>query len=143
MMANAQPTPQPTAPTAPASPMPTQNGGGGGDHHEMLSGVLHGEGIVQTTKGPVRVALQRGEASKLTTTSLTVVSTDGYSRTWTLNNSVRVYDERHTLQPTSLKAGAQLTVAGTASATATTAPGNQFTAKWIVVKTPQASPQPS
>ncbi|HTJ34488.1 MAG TPA: hypothetical protein VL738_14780 [Dactylosporangium sp.] len=125
--AAAQPTPTPTPPE-------TTNSAPAG--HDMLSGVLHGEGLVQTTKGPVRVAMQRGEATKLTPTSVTVVSTDGYSRTWTLTNNVRVYDKRHTLQPGALKAGAQLAVAGTAPAAAgatPTAPA-QFTAKWILVQ---------
>ncbi|GAA2368918.1 hypothetical protein [Dactylosporangium salmoneum] len=112
----------------------------------MLSGVLHGEGLVQTTKGPIRVALQRGAATKLTPTSLTVQSSDGYSRSWTLDNNVRVYDQRHTLQPNALKAGAQVTVAGTAPAT-NASPGTAngtFTAKWVVVQS-SATPmnQPS
>jgi hypothetical protein len=130
VMASAQPTPTPEPTTS--APSSTD--------HDMLKGVLHGEGLVQTTKGPIRVAMQRGEATKLTPTSLTVQSTDGYTKTWTLNDNVRVYDQRHTLQPDALKAGAQLTVAGTAPATTTASPGNaRFTAKWVLVKTPQTS----
>lgn len=130
VMASAQPTPTP-------EPSSSQEA-----HGDMLAGVLHGEGIVQTKQGPVRVAMQRGEATKLTPTALTVRSTDGFTRTWTLNDNVRVYDQRHTLQPNALKAGAQLTVAGTAPATSTASPGmgNQFTAKWILVKTPSEAP---
>ncbi|MEV8514322.1 hypothetical protein [Dactylosporangium sp. NPDC051484] len=104
----------------------------------MLQGVLHGEGIVQTTKGPVRVAMQRGAATNLTSTAVTVKSSDGFTRTWTLNNGVRVYDKRHTLQPGALKTGAQLSVAGTAPVSGGQPGGSPaaatFTAKWIVVQ---------
>jgi len=43
----------------------------------MFGGVLHGEGILQTKKGPVRVAMQNGEATTLTQSSVTVRSSDG------------------------------------------------------------------
>ena len=56
-----------------------------------------------------------------------------------MNDNVRVYDQRHTLQPDALKKGAQLTVAGTAPATPASPGNNQFTAKWVLVKTPQMS----
>jgi hypothetical protein len=124
VMASAEPTPSPAPSTSASS--------------DMLSGVLHGEGLVQTTKGPLKVAMQRGEATKLTPTSVTVESTDGYSRTWTLSDNVKVYDKRHTLQPDALKTGTQLTVAGTAPAaggngSSSMAP-TQFTAKWVLVQ---------
>ncbi|MER7006600.1 hypothetical protein ABT297_26655 [Dactylosporangium sp. NPDC000555] len=122
----AQPTPTPeTTSSAPS-------------HHDMLKGVLHGEGIVQTTNGPVRVAMQRGAATNVTPTSVTVHSSDGFTRAWTLNNSVRVYDKRHTLEPSALKTGAQVSVAGTAPVSGGQPGGSPaaaaFTAKWILVQ---------
>ena len=61
--------------------------------HDMLAGVLHGEGIVQTKKGPVRVAMQNGTATAATGTSLTIRSADGYTKTWTLAENVKVFDQ--------------------------------------------------
>ncbi|WP_432833724.1 hypothetical protein [Dactylosporangium sp. CA-092794] len=132
--ASAQPTP------APPTPEPTTSAP---DHgHDMLSGVLHGEGLVQTKNGPIRVALQNGSATRLTSTQVTVRSSDGYTRTWQLPANLKVYDKRHTLQPNALQAGAELTVAGTAPANAGTAsPGAvQYTAKWVVVRSSGGSP---
>jgi hypothetical protein len=129
--AGAQPSPTPPAPET------TQSSPAGSD---MFSGVLHGEGIVQTTKGPVRVAMQRGEATRLTPNSLTVESSDGFTRQWNLADNIRVYDHRHTLQPGALKAGVEVAVAGTAPTTsgAPASPaspaGGTFTAKWVLVQ---------
>jgi hypothetical protein len=110
-------------PAAVAQPTPSPDGSGSGSGHgDMLAGVLHGEGIVQTKKGPIRVAMQNGEATALTPTSVTVRSSDGYTRTWAVGDDLKVYDKRHTLQPGALKAGVDLAIAGTAPIKATATP---------------------
>src|SRR3982750_1744628 len=73
---------------------PTPSSGSTDSKQDMLAGVLHGEGIVQTKKGPVRVAMQHGTATAATDTSLTIRSADGYTKTWTLAKNVKVFDHR-------------------------------------------------
>ena len=114
--------------------------------HEMLAGVLHGEGIVQTKKGPVRVAMQNGTATAATATSLTIRSADGYTKTWTLAENVKVFDKRKTLQPDALRAGTEVIVGGPitmngGSAGPTASPSTTYTAQIVLVQsTPSASP---
>ncbi len=115
---------------------------------DMLSGVLHGEGIVQTKKGPVRVAMQNGTATAATDTSLTVRSTDGYTKTWTLAENVKVFDKRHSLQPDALRAGTEVVVGGPitvngGSAGPSPSPSTTYTAQVVLVQSPAGSPTPT
>lgn len=112
---------------------------------EMLAGVLHGEGIVQTKKGPVRVAMQNGTATAATGTSLTVRSTDGYTKTWTLADDVRVFDHHKSLPPDALKAGTNVVVGGPitvngGTAAPTASPSTTYTAQIVLVQSPSGSP---
>ncbi|GAA2607341.1 hypothetical protein GCM10010399_42820 [Dactylosporangium fulvum] len=109
-VAEAQPTPTPPAP-APTETAPGP-GGGMGAHENMFGDVYHGEGVLQTKNGPVRVAMQNGDATQLTQSSVTVRSADGFTRTWELGKNLKVYDKRHTLQPGALQSGAHLVIAG-------------------------------
>jgi len=138
-MAQPSPTPEPTAPAT--APPPSKHGD---MHGDMLKGVLHGEGIVQTTNGPVRVAMQKGEATRVSTTSVTVRSSDGYTRVWRLDDSTKVYGPQHTAQPGALQVGANVAIAGTAPAATTESPaGNTFTAKWVMVRPAETAPPSS
>ncbi|MFF5229711.1 hypothetical protein [Dactylosporangium sp. NPDC000521] len=83
----------------------------------MLRGVEHGEGTVQTKNGLVHVAMQKGTLTSISESSVTVKSADGWTRTWTLGSDLRVFESRHTLQPGVLKAGSNVTIAGTTSGT--------------------------
>ncbi|UWP82860.1 hypothetical protein [Dactylosporangium fulvum] len=83
-----------------------------GAHENMFGDVYHGEGVLQTKNGPVRVAMQNGDATQLTQSSVTVRSADGFTRTWELGKNLKVYDKRHTLQPGALQSGAHLVIAG-------------------------------
>ena len=116
--ASAQPSPVPPgggmATTAP-SPGPTA--GEQRQHGDMLKGVEHGEGTVQTKNGLVHVAMQKGTLTSIAESSVTVKSADGWTRTWTLGSDLRVSESRHTLQPGVLKTGSNITIAGTTSGT--------------------------
>lgn len=121
-----QPTPEPSAPSAPSRH----------SHADMLKNVLHGEGIVETQDGPIRVALQKGEVTTVTPTTVTVQSSDGFTRTWQVPKDLKVYDQRHTLQPGGLQSGSSLMIAGTAGSTSTkaTPAAATWTAKWVVMQ---------
>ncbi|WP_432991672.1 hypothetical protein [Dactylosporangium sp. CA-233914] len=123
-VASAQPSPSPPSPGSTA-------GAQDHDHGDMLKGVEHGEGVVQTDKGQVHVAMQVGTLTAVTDTSVTVKSADGWARTWNLGNNLRVYEQRHTLQPSALTAGMKILVAGTTSTNS--AGGETYTARIVRV----------
>lgn len=74
--------------------------------------VQHGEAVVETKKGPVTVLVQRGVVTAVDAGSITVKSADGYTQTWHFGEKLRVVEKRATIQPTELKAGAQVALAG-------------------------------
>lgn len=74
--------------------------------------VLHGEAVVQTKEGNVTVVVQRGEVIAISSTSVTVKSTDGFTITWGFHPELRVIERRATIQPSEIKAGAQIALAG-------------------------------
>ena len=74
--------------------------------------VLHGEAVVQTKEGNVTVVVQRGEVTAISSTSITVKCTDGFTMTWSFHPELRVIERRATIQPTEIKAGAQVALAG-------------------------------
>jgi len=118
---------------------------------DMLAGVLHGEGIVQTKKGPVRVAMQNGTATAATGTSLTIRSADGYTKMWTLAENVKVFDNHKSVSPTTLQAGSTVVVGGPitvngggGSATPTAAPSTTYTAEIVMIQSsPSGEPSAS
>ncbi|MEU8000782.1 hypothetical protein AB0B66_06410 [Catellatospora sp. NPDC049111] len=74
--------------------------------------VQHGEAVVETKKGPVTVLVQRGVVTAVDAESITVKSADGFTQTWKYGEKLRVVEKRATIQPTELKAGAQVALAG-------------------------------
>lgn len=126
-----------------ADPTPPGNGGA----HEWLNGVLHGEGIVQTKKGPIRVAMQNGTATAATSSSLTIRSADGYTKTWTLAQNAKVFDSHHqAVQPGTLQEGSMVVVGGpitvsSGTASPATTPTTTYTAQIVMVQsTPSTMP---
>ncbi|WP_238009501.1 hypothetical protein KZZ52_27125 [Dactylosporangium sp. AC04546] len=113
---------------SPAAPSPGSTAGAMRHHGGFLKGVEHGEGVVQTKQGPVDVAMQQGTLTSVSGSSVTVKSADGWTRTWTVGNNVRVFELRHTLQPSALTPGENIAVAGTTSGTGTT---ETYTARFV------------
>jgi len=88
--------------------------------------VLHGEAVVQTKDGNVTVVVQRGEVTAISSSSITVKSSDGFTMTWSFHPELRVIEKRATIQPREIKAGAQIALAGPKS-------GETVQARLIVV----------
>jgi hypothetical protein len=88
---------------------------------QLRKHVLHGETVVQTKDGTKTVAVQRGTVTAISATSLTVKSTDGFTQTWTIGSQIDVLQHRTTVQPSAIKVGAQLGVAGPKTDAALTA----------------------
>ncbi|MFI7608542.1 hypothetical protein ACIBTV_25795 [Micromonospora sp. NPDC049366] len=83
---------------------------------------MHGEAVVQTRDGGTKtVVVQRGEVTAIDGDSVTVKSTDGFSLTWRLGDDLRVVERRTTVQPSEVKVGTTLGVAGAKDGDAATA----------------------
>ncbi|GAB3854760.1 hypothetical protein GCM10029963_48300 [Micromonospora andamanensis] len=88
---------------------------------------LHGEVVVKTRDGGTKtVAVQRGEVTALADDKITVKSTDGFTRTWTFADDLRVVERRKSIESTDIKVGTKLGVAGALN-------GEQAQARLIVV----------
>lgn len=74
---------------------------------------LHGEVVVQTKNGTKTVEVQRGTVTAIDGTSMTVKSTDGFTETWTFDPQLKVVERRTTIQPSAVKVGTEIGVAGT------------------------------
>ncbi|MGC4854424.1 hypothetical protein ACLQ24_13755 [Micromonospora sp. DT4] len=79
----------------------------------LRKNTLHGEAVVQTKdNGTQTVVVQRGEVTAVDGDSMTVKSTDGFTMTWTFGDDLRVVEKRATVQPSEVKVGTKLGVAG-------------------------------
>ena len=123
----------------PASPVPQASGSakGGHDNHPALRRLLirraivakhveHGSVTVATKNGELTIDVQRGTITAISSTSMTVKSADGYTLRWTFGDKTRVLDDRATIQPSQLKVGETVGVAGPKT-------GSSDTARLVVV----------
>ncbi|MEV2237883.1 hypothetical protein [Micromonospora sp. NPDC049891] len=93
----------------------------------LRQNTLHGEVVVQTREGGTKtVAVQRGEVTALADDAITVKSTDGFTRTWTFAEDLRVVERRKSITSNDIKVGTKLGVAGAIN-------GDQAQARLIVV----------
>ncbi|MFF5230472.1 hypothetical protein [Dactylosporangium sp. NPDC000521] len=129
-----------------AQPTPGQTGQTY-QHENWLKDVLHGEGIVQTKKGPVRVAMQNGTATATTGTSLTVRSTDGYTKTWTLAKNAKIFDNHMAVQPEAVQAGSSVVVGGPITTSGGASPAatasTTYTAQIVLIQSTAGTPAPA
>jgi hypothetical protein len=120
----AQPSPSAPEPTAPEPSAPES--APEAPHGMGMGNILHGDGTIKTKQGTKMVAMQHGTVTSVSDSSLTLKSSDGYTKTWTLAPSVHVIEHRTDLQPTSVKVGTDLVVAGPRD-------GTRYTASVVVV----------
>jgi hypothetical protein len=129
--------PEPTAPE-PTAPEPTGSAPSAPEsapeapHGMGMGNILHGDGTIKTKQGTKMVAMQHGTVTSVSDSSLTLKSSDGYTKTWTLGPSVHVIEHRTDLQPTSVKIGTDLVVAGPRD-------GTRYTASVVVVSPDKSS----
>jgi hypothetical protein len=79
----------------------------------LRKNTLHGEVTVQTKNGPETIVVQRGSVTAVSSTSVSVKSTDGYTLTWTLADKATIVQDKKKVAASALKAGAQIGIAGT------------------------------
>jgi hypothetical protein len=87
----------------------------------LRKNTLHGEVVVKTKDGVKTVDVQRGTVTAIDARTVTVKSTDGFTLTWTFGNPIHVLDHRTSIQPSAVKVGTEIGVAGTKDGSTTTA----------------------
>jgi hypothetical protein len=106
-------------PRAKASKAP--GSGPRGVRRYLRKNTLHGEFVVRTKDGTKTVDVQRGTVTAIDDKTVTVKSTDGFTLTWTFGNPINVLEHRTTVQPSAVKVGTEIGVAGTKDGSTTTA----------------------
>jgi hypothetical protein len=82
---------------------------------------LHGEVVVQTKDGVRTVDVQRGTVTAIDAKTVTVKSADGFTLTWTFGNPLHVVEHRTAVQPSAVKVGTEIGLAGVKDGGVTTA----------------------
>ncbi|HSU35050.1 MAG TPA: DUF5666 domain-containing protein [Propionibacteriaceae bacterium] len=127
-LAYADPTPTPSAsPTASASPSttakanPKERKERRGDHRRgLMAKALHGEATLGGKQHRV-VVFQRGPVEKISDTSLTVKSKDGFTASYALTPETKVRKKKADLALSDLKVGDRVRVVATKDGAAVTA----------------------
>jgi hypothetical protein len=87
----------------------------------LRKNTLHGEITVQGKDGVKTIVVQRGTVTAVTSTSVSVKSTDGFTATWTFGDKLKIMQNKTAVQASALKSGAEVGVAGTKEGSADTA----------------------
>jgi hypothetical protein len=74
--------------------------------------VEHGQVTVETKTGDKTIDVQRGTVTAITSTTMTVKCTDGFTLTWTISGPLKVIEARTQIQPSDLTTGELVGVAG-------------------------------
>jgi hypothetical protein len=87
----------------------------------LRKNTLHGDITVQGKDGVRTIVVQRGTVTAVTSTGMSVKSTDGYALTWTFGDKLRLVQDRKAVPTSALKAGQEVGVAGIRDSDATKA----------------------
>jgi hypothetical protein len=121
----ADPSALSAAPSAAPSASPKVGGKAGNrkglGRRLLRKNTLHGEFVVKTKDGTKTVDVQRGTVTAIDDKTVSVKSTDGFTLTWTFGGPIRVLERRTTVQPSAVKVGIEIGLAGTRSGSTTTA----------------------
>jgi hypothetical protein len=93
----------------------------------LRKNTLHGEVTVKGKDGATTIVVQRGTVTAVTSTGVSVKSTDGFAQSWTFGDKLRVVQDKKTVQTSALKTGAEIGIAGTKD-------GGKDSARLIAVK---------
>jgi hypothetical protein len=87
----------------------------------LRKNTLHGEVTVKGKDGVKTIVVQRGTVTAVTSTGVSVKSTDGFALTWKFGDKLRVVQDKKTVQTSALKTGAEIGIAGTKDGSADSA----------------------
>jgi hypothetical protein len=82
----------------------------------LRKNTLHGSVTVQGKDGAKTIVVQRGTVTAVTSTSVSVKSTDGFTATWTFGDPLRIVQDKKKVATSALKAGETVGVAGLSTA---------------------------
>jgi hypothetical protein len=82
----------------------------------LRKNTLHGEITVQGKQGVRTIVVQRGTVTAVDAASMSVKSADGFTKSWTFGDKLRVVQDKKKVEPTAIKSGAEVGVVGTAAA---------------------------
>jgi hypothetical protein len=82
---------------------------------------LHGSVVMKTKDGTKTVDVQRGTVTAIDSRTVSVKSTDGVTLTWTFGSPIHVLERRTAVQPSAVKVGTEIGVAGARNGSTTTA----------------------
>jgi hypothetical protein len=119
-----------------ADPTPSASAPAGKGKHPRLralgirrmlgKNIEHGEIVVNTKDGDKTIDVERGTVTAISSTSITVKASDGFSETWVIGSSTKVIKDRAASTPSAVSGGATVGIAGTKS-------GDTVTATLIVI----------
>lgn len=105
------------APTTPAPSSSPAKAGKQAQAKHAANGVLrrvaHGEFVVRQKAGFATIAVQRGEITAVSATSITLASKDGYSHSYIINTATKVRSKGQTVAVGELKTGQRAMVRAT------------------------------
>jgi len=79
----------------------------------LRKNTLHGEVAIQTRNDGVRtIVVQRGSVTAVTSTGISVKSTDGFALTWTFDDKLRVVQDKKKVDTSALRTGQEIGIAG-------------------------------
>jgi hypothetical protein len=109
-----------------AAPSPSASAAPQKEHRRAIrrylrKNTLHGEVTVQGKDGVRTIVVQRGTVTAVTSTSVSVKSTDGFAATWTFGDKLKLVQDKKAVPPSALKAGETIGVAGTKDGSTDTA----------------------
>jgi hypothetical protein len=87
----------------------------------LRKNTLHGSVTVQGKDGVRTIVVQRGILTAVTSTGVSVKSTDGFTATWTFGNPLRIVQDKKKAETSALKTGQTIGVAGTQNGSTTSA----------------------
>lgn len=87
----------------------------------LRKNTLHGEVTVNGKDGVKTIVVQRGTITAVTSTSVSVKSTDGFAATWTFGDDLKLVQDKKKVETSALKAGEAIGVAGTKDGSTDTA----------------------
>lgn len=93
----------------------------------LRKNTLHGEVTVKAKDGVKTIVVQRGTVTAVTSTGVSVKSSDGYALTWAFGDKLRIVQDKKAVQASALKTGQSIGLAGTKS-------GSTDTARLIVIQ---------
>jgi hypothetical protein len=79
----------------------------------LRKNTLHGEVTVNGKDGVKTIVVQRGTVTAVTSTSVSVKSSDGFTATWTFGDNLKLVQDKKKVETSALKTGEAIGVAGT------------------------------